>query len=175
MVRGDSLKISLHARNHDKTFGIINQEDTTDVTLSGVVTHDTNPPWPIFRIMIWRLKGERTERLKLHLFVDEIECFMQLSIVTILLFGILKKCYHLFYLSMNQTYVMITYSWIQNIMIDYVFLIKFIQVGMTREGFIADDVWAILCEFPGNDWNRRTGIDEWIVLQIFVCVEHMLL
>ena len=75
-----------------------------------------------------KVKGATTEKLNPHLLVKEIECFMQLSIITILFFGILQEWYHLFYLSMNQSYGMITYSWTQNIMIEHMSLIKLIQI-----------------------------------------------
>ena len=127
-MQENSLRISVHAKSHNTMYGIINLEDTTDVTLLGVITHNTNPHRPTFLIMVWRLKEKRTERLKLNLLINKIGCFMQLSIVIILLFQILQEWYHLFYLSIYQTYVMITYSWIQNIMIGYVFLIKLIVV-----------------------------------------------
>ena len=52
VVREDSLKISVHARIHDTTYGIVNPEDTTDVILSGVIIQDTNPFQPIFHIMV---------------------------------------------------------------------------------------------------------------------------
>ena len=89
---------------------IVNQENTTDVTLSGAINHNTNQTWPTFHIMVWRLKLEKTERLKLNIHVDKIKCFMLLIIIKILLFGILQEWNYLFYLLMNQTYVMVTYS-----------------------------------------------------------------
>ena len=51
MVREDFLKISVHARIHDTTYRIVNPEDITDIILSGVIIHDTNPFQPIFHIM----------------------------------------------------------------------------------------------------------------------------
>ena len=52
MVGGNLLKIFGHAKSQDTTFGIVNQKDTTDITLSGIVTQDTNPPQPTFHIMV---------------------------------------------------------------------------------------------------------------------------
>ena len=128
-VAGENLpKIFGHARSQDLLYAIVNQEGTTDVILSGVITQDTNPPQPTFHIIVWRLKGERTERLNFHLFVDKIKYFMLLTIIKILLFGNLQEWNQLLYLSMNQTHVMVVYSLIKNITIDYVFSIKLIQI-----------------------------------------------
>ena len=77
-----------------------------------------------------KVKGRKNKRLKLYLLVDKIECFTKLSIVRILLFGILQVQYNLFYLSMNQTCVMITYSWIQNIMTNLLDIVILQQVVM---------------------------------------------
>ena len=44
---------------------------------------------------------------------------MLLNIVRIFFFRNPQELNHLFYLSMNQTHVMIVYSWIDNIMINY--------------------------------------------------------
>ena len=78
MTHGSLLKISGHAKSHYITYIILNQEDTTNVTLSGVVNHTKNPSRSKFQIIVWRLKGERTERLKLRLLIDKIKCFMLL-------------------------------------------------------------------------------------------------
>ena len=43
MVQENSHTISLHVKSHDTMYEIVNLEDTTDVTFSGVVTHDINP------------------------------------------------------------------------------------------------------------------------------------
>ena len=43
MVQEDLHIISVHAKSHNTMYGIANLEDTTDVTLSGVIVHDTNP------------------------------------------------------------------------------------------------------------------------------------
>ena len=91
VLRGDYFKILVHARSHDSTYKIVNQEDTIDVTLSDIATHNTNSPQPTFHTMVYRLKGERTEKLTLHLLVDEIECFMLLTIVEILFFRFLQE------------------------------------------------------------------------------------
>ena len=129
---GDLLEISVYTRSHDTTYRIVNQEDTIEVTLSGVITHNTNPPQPTFHVMVWRLKGGRTGKLKLHLLVDRIECFMLLIFVKIFLFVDLQEWNRLFYLSMNQTYVMIIYSWIQDTVIVsvIVFSIKLIWISI---------------------------------------------
>ena len=42
-MREDSLIISVDVRIHNTTYGIVNLEDKTDVILSGVIIHDTNP------------------------------------------------------------------------------------------------------------------------------------
>ena len=106
---GDSLKIFMHARSHDSTYRILNQEDTIDVTLSGVVNHNAKPLRLIFHILVWRLREGRTVKLKLLLLVDGIKCFVLLIFVKILLFVDLQKWNHRFCLLMNQTYGTITY------------------------------------------------------------------
>ena len=73
-----------------------------------------------------KVKGKKKEILKHHLLAKDIQCSMQSSIIIIFLFWVLQECYHLCYLLMNQTYVMITYLWTQNIIIDYVVLTKMI-------------------------------------------------
>ena len=99
-------------------YNVRNQYRKTQFTsLSGVVIHNTNLPRPTFHIMLWRLREGRTEKLKLYLLVDRIECFVLLILVKILLFVGLQECNCLFYLLTNQTYIMINYSWIQNKMI----------------------------------------------------------
>ena len=130
MAQENLLKIFWHTRSHNTTYGIVNLEDTTDVTLSGVVNQNKNPPQPhpTFYPMIWRLKGYRMERLSIHLLVDEMECFILLNNVKIFFFGNLQEVNLLFYFLMNLTHVMIVYSWIKNIMINYVFSIKLIQI-----------------------------------------------
>ena len=72
-------------------YGIVNLEDTTDVTFSGGITHNTKPTSTNILHYSLKIKRRKMERLKLHLFVDKIKCFMQLSIVRILLFGILQE------------------------------------------------------------------------------------
>ena len=52
MARGDWLKIFGHTRSHNIMYGIVNLEDTTDVTLSGVVDQNTNPHQPTFYLML---------------------------------------------------------------------------------------------------------------------------
>ena len=51
-VQEDSHKISVHVRNHNTMYETVNLEDTTDVTLSSVVGHNTNPFLPTFHIMV---------------------------------------------------------------------------------------------------------------------------
>ena len=43
MVQEDWHTIYVHAKSHDTMYKIVNLEDTTDVTPSGVITHNTNP------------------------------------------------------------------------------------------------------------------------------------
>ena len=109
-------------------YGIVNLEDIIDATPLDVVTQDIDPHLPTVHIMGWRLSRERKEILELHLLVNDIECSMQLCIIILFLFGITQECYHLFYLLINGTYVMITYSWTWNIIIDCVFLTKLIWI-----------------------------------------------
>ena len=52
VVQEDSHNISVHAENHDTMYGVVNLEDTTEVTLVGVVIHDTNPFQPTFHTLI---------------------------------------------------------------------------------------------------------------------------
>ena len=40
MVQKDLHKISVHAKSHNTMYGIVNLEDTTDITLLGVITHN---------------------------------------------------------------------------------------------------------------------------------------
>ena len=54
MVRGDLLKISVHAKSHNTTYRTVNQEDTIDVTLSG-----TNVPYNALKI-----KGRENDKTK---------------------------------------------------------------------------------------------------------------
>jgi len=49
VVQGDSLKIFMHVRNHDSTYATVNQEDTINVTLSGIVNYNTKPLLPLSR------------------------------------------------------------------------------------------------------------------------------
>ena len=76
MVQEDSHTISVHAKSHATMYKIVNLEDTTDVTLSGVVIHDTNPFQPTFHILILWLKERRAIILKFLLLVYEIGCFV---------------------------------------------------------------------------------------------------
>ena len=80
-----------------------------------------NPSQPPFNLMVWELKEWILERLNLHLLVDKIKCKM-------FPFGNLQELDQLFNLLMNQTHVIIVYSWIKNIMIDYIFSIKLILI-----------------------------------------------
>ena len=43
VVQEDLLKTFLHAKSHNTMYGIVNLKDTTEVTFSGVVSHNTNP------------------------------------------------------------------------------------------------------------------------------------
>ena len=43
MVQEDLYTFSVHAKNYDKMYVIVNLEGITDVTLLGVVAHNTNP------------------------------------------------------------------------------------------------------------------------------------
>ena len=84
MVQEDLHKISVHEKSHNTMYRIRNLEDTTNFTLSDIIMHDTNPHWPTFYIMVWRLKRERTGRLKLHLLINKIGYFMFLIFVKML-------------------------------------------------------------------------------------------
>ena len=64
----------------------------------------TNIPYYSFKV-----KERKKGNTKVYFLVDNIECSMQSIIVTIIISAILQEYYHLFYLSMNRTYVMITY------------------------------------------------------------------
>ena len=66
-------------------YGIVNLEDTTNVTLSGVVIHNTNPFRPTFHTMIWWLKEEKAVVLKPLLLIDKVGCFVLSMIAKILL------------------------------------------------------------------------------------------
>ena len=37
VVRGNLLKVSIHARSHNTTYGIVNKRDTINVTLTGEI------------------------------------------------------------------------------------------------------------------------------------------
>ena len=87
VVQKDLPKISVHAKNHDTIYGIVNLEDTTNITLLGVVTHNANPFIPTFHIMVWWLKEERVVIIKLFLLVDKVGWFV-LSIIVIILLSI---------------------------------------------------------------------------------------
>ena len=120
VVRGDLLKISIHAKSHNTMYIIVNQKNIINVTLSGVVTQNTNPLWQTIHIIVRRLRERKTSRLKLLL--DGIKCFVLLIFVKIILFADLQKWNSRFCLSMNWTYVIITYCRIQNMLIVLVLL-----------------------------------------------------
>ena len=42
----------MHTRSHNTMYGVVNQLDIIDITLSGAVTHNTNPPLSIFHIIV---------------------------------------------------------------------------------------------------------------------------
>ena len=130
VTQEDLLKISVYTKSHNIMYKIVNLEDITNDTPLEIVTQDTDPHLPTFHIIVWMLKGEWKKILKLHLLVNNIEWSMQSSIITILLSRILQECYHLFYLLMNCPYVLITCSWIQNIILKYVYLTKLILISI---------------------------------------------
>ena len=58
MLQEDFHIISVQWKCHDTMYRIVNLEDTTDFTLLGVITHNTNPHWPTLHNLVWRLKGD---------------------------------------------------------------------------------------------------------------------
>ena len=51
-MQEDSHKIYMHVRKYDIMYETVNLEVTTDVTLSSVMGHNTNPFLPTFHIMV---------------------------------------------------------------------------------------------------------------------------
>ena len=45
------------------TYGIVNQEDTINVTLSGVANHDTEPLQPSFNFTGLKVKGRKSVKI----------------------------------------------------------------------------------------------------------------
>ena len=90
-------------KSYNTMYGIVNLEDTTNVTLSGVVTHNTTPFQLTFHIMVWWLKERRAVILKLLLLVDKIRCFMLLLFAKMLFFVDLQNWSPPFCLLTNLT------------------------------------------------------------------------
>ena len=139
VVQEDLHRISVHAKSHNTLYKFVNLEDTTNVTFSGVVTHNTNPFQPTFYIMVWWLKERRVAILKLLLLVDEIRCFLLLIFAKILLFVDLRNWSRPFCFLTNSTWVTITYPRIQDMIIISVSISHF-TVLLTKL------VWVPICE-----------------------------
>ena len=81
MVQEDWHTFSVHAKRHNTMYIIVNLEVITNITYLGFITHNANPHWLTFHIMIQKLKRERIEILKLHLLVNKNGWFVLLIFV----------------------------------------------------------------------------------------------
>ena len=125
MVQENLHTISMHAKSHNTMSEIENLEETTNVTLLGVVIHNTNRFQPTFHIMIWWLKEGRAIILKLLLLVDKIGCFVLTIFAKIFFFVELQNWSRPFYLSMDSTWITITCRQIQDMIIIPVLISHF--------------------------------------------------
>ena len=64
MVQEDLHKISVHTKSHNTMYGIVNLEGITNVTPSGVITHDTNPPLTNISYYSLKIKKKKNGKTK---------------------------------------------------------------------------------------------------------------
>ena len=63
-MQEDLHKISVHAKSHNIMYEIVNLEDTTNVTLSGVITHNAKPSLtniPYYGLQVKERKNRKTK------------------------------------------------------------------------------------------------------------------
>ena len=126
MVWKDSLKIFVHVNSHYSLYIIINQDNTIDDTLSGIVNCNTKQHWPTFHILVWRLR--EINRVNINfIFSNRIKLIVLLTFVKTLHFVGIQNWKCLFCLSMNQTCVTFIYWGIQNTLIVFVSILLVIM------------------------------------------------
>ena len=98
-----------------------NQRHTYRCCKSKYKSTSTSINIPSYGLKVKKIKNRKTKHPSP---CRKIGHFMLLNIVKIFLFGNLQELNHLFYLWTNHTHVMIVYSWIENIIVNYIFSIK---------------------------------------------------